>query len=387
VWAALAVSGPLFVIPATPEPRDWVWPIGLIAFAPSAALLLTFRPGNRVGRVLGAVGVAVGVLFAAEIAAVTWQEHAATVYLELLVSLAVGVTFWGVLALLFLFPTGQIRPGWPRWSFWLYSFGLLFLFPALSVVRPGPTDSTGRPNPLAVEAAWVEPLIEVSLSSLVVGAVFGIAALIQRFRQSKGVERAQLKLFLAGAAMVLGLVTLISFVPESDDDGVVGAAMSALVVLGFWALPGAIVAAILRYRLYDIDRIASRTVTYLVTVALLGLGYAGSLVTLQNLLPLEGPLPVAASTLAMAAVSSPLVQFVKGIVDRRFFRSRYDAREVVSRFSTMARADHDLDELTRHLTEVVRTTFEPNHLAIWIAGFDNRRDQVAPTSARLSLRA
>ncbi|HSJ28347.1 MAG TPA: hypothetical protein VLB67_09050 [Acidimicrobiia bacterium] len=367
-WAVPAVSGPLFTLLRQDfaDSGDWVWAVGMLAFAPTAALLLTLRPGNRVGRILATVAVAAGVVFTSDGIATTWDHVAASVYLEVVSTAAVVFTFWGMLALLFLFPTGETRPGWPRWSFWVFTTGLVGFLPVLQLIRPGPTTLTGRVNPWAVDAAWVEPAIEVGLFSLLGGVVFGVAALVQRYRKSDGAERAQLKLLVLGAGFVVCLVSVIGIVPEEYDTGLVGVLMSLVVILGFWALPGAIVAAVLRYRLYDIDRIASRTVTYLVTVVLLGLGYAGSLVALQTLLPFEGALPVAASTLAMAWVSIPLVRFVQRFVDRRFFRSRYDAQEVVAAFSTVARANLDLEELTSQLTEVVHTTLEPGHVTVWI---------------------
>lgn len=365
-WGTLALSGPLLEVmsPATTARADWVWPLGLAAFAPAAALILIRRPANAVGRVLAVVAVAGSVLFNGGWVVTTWPDSSFGLLLEPLLSATVPVTFWGMIALLFIFPTGKSQPGWSRWAFRSITAGLLGLVPLLMLINPGPMEVSGRANPLGVEAAWVGPFLEGSLASLVVGAVLGVAALVQRFVRAEGIERAQLKWFVGGSGLVLTLVLLVAMVPEEYDQW--AALTGALVVLGFWALPTSIVAAILRYRLYDIDRIASRTVTYLIVTGLLGAGYTGMLVALQSLLPTEGAFPVAASTLVMAWLSIPLLRVVQRVVDRRFFRSRYDAQEVVAGFTSVLRSNLGLDQVTESLTEVVSETFEPGHVSVWI---------------------
>jgi hypothetical protein len=367
-WAVVAISGPALEVisPASTEPGDWVWPLGLMSFAPAGALILGLRPRNPIGRILAAVAVASGILFIGG-----WIVHALPggqvgAVLEAILSPTVVVTFWGIIALLFLFPTGVLRQGWERWSFRAFTVFILGGVPVLMVFESGPMAMTGRPNPFGLNMPWITDAIQGGLIALPIGAVLGVASLIVRFRGSRGVERAQLTLFLAGSGLVLGLVALIALVPPGVDEGILGGVISVLVVLGFWALPGSIVAAVLRYRLYDIDRLVSRSVTYLIVVALLGLGYSGSVVALQALMPVEGALPVAASTLAIAWVSIPLVRTVQRIVDRRFFRSRYDAQEVVADFSRIVRSNVDLDELTGRLVHIVRATCEPGHVAVWL---------------------
>jgi hypothetical protein len=160
-------------------------------------------------------------------------------------------------------------------------------------------------------------------------------------------------------------MAIISVVPE-DVDPLIESVLRPLVIIGFWALPVAIVAAVLRYRLYDIDRIASRTVTYVITVSMLGVGYLGSVIALQAVLPFEGGIPVAVSTLATASVSLPLVRAVQRFVDRRFFRSRYDAQEVVAHLTTVLRSHLDLPMIAGLLTDVVAATLEPVHMSLWI---------------------
>jgi hypothetical protein len=370
-WSAVATGGILLEVltPASTNPEDWQWPFGLAVFPFAGALVLIRRPGNKVGLLLAVVGAAAGFLFSGGWVAVTWPDHALSRPLESLVTAAVLVTFWGIVGLVYVFPTGEARPGWSRWAFRFFSVGLLGVAPLLFLLRPGPMDITGRDNPFGVDVDWLPALADQLVIVLPIGAVLGVVSLFVRLRRSEGVERAQLKVFLMGAAFVLGLVAIITVLPEVGGGLFDGLARVAVIV-GFWALPTAIVAAILRYRLYDIDRLVSRTVTYVAALAMLGVGYAGLVVLLRGLLPLQGDLPVAMSTLVVASLFLPLVRRVQRLVDRRFFRSRYDTSAVVSSFASELRHSLDVDRLTDRTAEVVRATFEPEEVGVWLARND-----------------
>jgi hypothetical protein len=369
-WAATATGGILLEVltPATTNPEDWQWPFGLAVFPLAAAMVLIRRPGNRVGLLLAAVGSAAGFLFVGGWVVMTWPDQVLSRYLEAAVTLAVFVTFWGIGGLLYVFPTGKAHTGWSSWAFRLFTVALLGVAPLLFLLRPGPMEVSGRDNPLGVDFDWLPSLADQSVIVLPVGIVLGVVSLFARLRRSEGVERAQIKVFLAGATFVLLLVAVITAVPE--DDAGPQTVWRAAVIVGFWALPTAIVAAILRYRLYDIDRLVGRTVTYVAVVAVLGAGYAGLVVLLRGLLPLEGDLPVAVSTLVVAFLFLPLARRVQQVVDRRFFRSRYDASAVVSSFASELRHGLDVDRLTDRTAEVVRVTFEPEEVGVWLARND-----------------
>jgi hypothetical protein len=369
-WAALATGGILLEVltPATTNPEDWQWPFGLAIFPMAGAVVLIRRPGNRVGLLLASVGAAAGFLFVGGWVVVTWPDSALSPLLEAIVTTVVLVTFWGIVGLLFVFPTGEARPGWSRWAYRVFTLGLLGIVPVLFLLRPGPMEITGRDNPLGTDLGWLPALADRGVIVLPIGAVLGVVSLFARLRRSTGVERAQLKVFLVGAAFVVWLLVVITAVPE--DSGGTETFWRVAVILGFWALPMAIVAAILRYRLYDIDRLVSRTVTYVAVVAMLGVGYAGLVVLLRGLLPLQGDLPVAVSTLVVASLFLPLVRRVQRLVDRRFFRSRYDTSAVVSSFASELRHSLDVDRLTDRTAEVVRATFEPEEVGVWLAGTD-----------------
>jgi hypothetical protein len=194
------------------------------------------------------------------------------------------------------------------------------------------------------------------------GVAVGAGSLVVRFRRARGTERQQLRwvafaaaLTAAGAAVVL-----------------VGMAVGATAVLLLAAgvcmavLPLAIGAAVLRYRLYDLDRIISRTVAYGLLTLLLGGGYAGVVLGLGRLLPSDSGLGVAAATLAVAAAFQPARRRLQRLVDRRFNRRRYDVAQTIQAFSTRLRQQVDLDTLTGELLGVVDQTMQPTHAWLWL---------------------
>jgi hypothetical protein len=144
-------------------------------------------------------------------------------------------------------------------------------------------------------------------------------------------------------------------------------------VAGYWALPAAIVTAVLRYRLYDIDRLISRSITYTVVVGLLTAVYAGGVFVLPGWLRLQGDLTVAASTLAAAALFNPLRRRVRHMVNRRFNRPRYDSEQEVERFASSLRNEVNLDGLTTALVSVAITTLQPSTAGVWIRPHGDRR--------------
>jgi peptidoglycan/LPS O-acetylase OafA/YrhL len=185
---------------------------------------------------------------------------------------------------------------------------------------------------------------------------------VARFRRARGVERQQLR-WLALAAALTGVGAAVV---------VVGMAMGATAVLLFAAgvclalLPLATGAAILRYRLYDLDRIISRTVAYGLLTVLLGLGYAAVVLGLGRLLPGGSSLVVAAATLAVAAVFQPLRRRVQQAVDRRFNRRRHDAGRIIEAFGARLRDQVDLDTLTAEVLAVVDQTMAPTRMSLWL---------------------
>jgi hypothetical protein len=187
-----------------------------------------------------------------------------------------------------------------------------------------------------------------------------VASLVVRFRRARGVERQQLKwpIYAWAVAAVANLV-----VPLSWTAGILSWVVN-------WAIPAAIAVAILRYHLYDIDRLINRTLVYGLVTATLGLGYAGVVLVLGQLfggIPSEPPSwAIAAATLAVAALFRPARRRVQQLVDQRFNRRRYDAAKTIEGFSVHLRDSVDLDTLSAELLAVVDQTMEPTVASLWL---------------------
>jgi hypothetical protein len=232
-----------------------------------------------------------------------------------------------------------------------------------SVVEPAPL----RPeyptvaNPLAVPTAWAGPLRGVTGVALIVtlvGVPIAAWSLVVRFRRARGIERQQLR-WLALAAALAPLAVLVAVMVYGPVSNVVAGLYLALP-------PLATGAAILRYRLYDLDRIVSRTLAYGLLTVLLGLGYAAVVLGLGRLLPQDSSLVVAGATLAVAGVFQPARHRIQQVVDRRFNRRRYDAANTIAAFSARLREEIDLDTLTAELLAVVDQTMQPTRASLWL---------------------
>jgi hypothetical protein len=211
--------------------------------------------------------------------------------------------------------------------------------------------------------------------SLLVGA----GSLVMRFRRARGVERQQLRWLAYAAALAAGLLLVAlfaGFVLAKDE--VVSASLS----LGVALLPLATGAAILRYRLYDLDRIISRTLAYGLLTLLLGGGYAAVVLGLGQLLGQDSSLVVAGGTLVVAAVFQPARRRIQLAVDRRFNRRRHDAAQTIAAFSARLRDQVDLITLTGELLAVVDQTMQPTRASLWLRpqGAAAATDGTAPSS-------
>jgi hypothetical protein len=212
-----------------------------------------------------------------------------------------------------------------------------------------------------------DPLIRVaqpvSAVCFAVVVVCSAASILIRFRRARGLQRQQLK-WLAYAVAVATVALVLA---SREWTGWEVAQVTALVAVGF--IPVAIGVAILRYRLFDIDRLISRTLVYGLLTALLASVYATGVFVAGRLLdPAQGrsELAVAASTLAVAALFQPARRRVQTAVDRRFNRRRYNAAQTIQAFSTRLRDQIDLDTLTSELLEVVDQTTEPTQASLWL---------------------
>jgi hypothetical protein len=268
---------------------------------------------------------------------------------------------------LLLTPTGKLPS--PRWRWWArIAAAAAGMWLLASVVHPAPLypEYPTIENPLAVRFL-PRGLLDVAqpaaavvvLASLVVGAV----SLVGRFRRARGIERQQLRWLVWGAALAaVALLAAMAALGLEDDFYLTDLALGVCAAV----LPLATGAAILRYRLYDLDRIISRTLAYGLLTVLLGLGYVGVVLGLGRLLPQGSSLVVAGATLAVAAMFQPARRRIQQAMDRRFNRRRYDAAQTIGAFSARLRDELDLRTLTGELLEVVDQTMQPTRASLWL---------------------
>jgi hypothetical protein len=265
-----------------------------------------------------------------------------------------------------LTPTGSLPS--PRWRWWarvvVAATVVLVVAAALTPHPLEPEDPTFQ-GPLSAPA--LSDLLAVAgvagVVTLLVGLLAAAVSLVVRFRRARGLERQQLRwLALAAALAAVMLLTAVASAVLGAPLGVVLVAAGISVAV----LPLATGAAILRYRLYDLDRIISRTLAYGLLTVLLGLGYAGVVLGLSRLLPQDSSLVVAAATLAVAAVFQPARRRIQTTVDRRFNRRRHDAAQTIATFSARLRDQVDLTTLTGELLAVVDQTMQPTRTSLWL---------------------
>ena len=277
------------------------------------------------------------------------------------VSTGLGFSFFVFVPL--LFPNGRPLASRWRWVVRLAVAGIALIVVG-TTLNPHPTDIDGRlTNPLGVAAlgdvrAAVEGVGAAMWGSAV---VLSVISAVLRFRRSAGIERQQMKWFTY-AVFVMPVALAVANATFERPLIAVPAA-----IIGSSAVPVAIAVSVLRYRLYEIDRIINRTVVYAVLTGVLAIAYVGPVVLLQQVLPTSG-VAVALSTLLTAALVQPLRRRVQGFVDRRFYRRKYDATRTVEAFSARLRQEVDLDELRRDLVGVVQSTMQPAAVQLWLRG-------------------
>jgi hypothetical protein len=231
-------------------------------------------------------------------------------------------------------------------------------------VQPDPLAPDYHGNPLAIPAlarllaAPGVAAIAVVLVSLLVGA----GSLVGRFRRARGTERQQLRWLALAAVLAAGLLLVGLVAGYLGRDAVVFTSLTLCVAL----LPLGTGAAMLRYRLYDLDQIISRTVAYGLLTVLLGGGYVLVVLGLGQLLGRDSSLAVAAATLAGAAAFQPARRRIQQVVERRFNRRRYDAARTIGAFSARLRDQVDLDDLRGELLAVVDQTMQPTRASLWL---------------------
>jgi hypothetical protein len=274
-----------------------------------------------------------------------------------------------VLLVVLLFPDSRLPSRSWRWFAWL-SVLLVLMGALLCAFAPGPTIALGPiHNPLAVESLPKDAYksVEQVMNALIFVAVI---SLIIRLRRARELERQQIKWFVYATVLMIsgGILTY----PISEVIGSVWLKWISFVpfIVGVMSIPVSMGIAILRYRLYDIDLLINRTLVYGTLTATLVAIYFGGIVLLQELFVAltgeQSTLAVVASTLAIAALFNPLRRRIQSLVDRRFYRRKYDARKTLEAFSATLRDEMDLDAMSDDLVAVVRETMAPEYVSLWL---------------------
>jgi hypothetical protein len=269
-----------------------------------------------------------------------------------------------------LFPDGKLPSAWWRGALWayvsVYALGIASLGVATAVAviaHPLQVDSNGEPRATDQATGWYAAVSDLLLLLVLLLALAFVARQVLSWRRSSGERRQQLKWLASGAAVVV-LSPVLASSQSVFPPGL--RFLSGLAWYGFAALPVCIGVAILKYRLYDIDRIISRTLAYALVTGLLVGVYAGLVLLATQVLGFASTWAVAASTLVAAALFAPLRRRVQRMVNRRFNRARYDADTLVAAFSGRLNDAVDLVAVRADLVRVTHQALEPAHVAVWL---------------------
>ena len=411
-WLAWSLAGLCLVLAVTtvvlsvlPRPEregagGWSSPVDLLiflaflAFPLVGALISSRRPRNPIGWICLLAGLFwMLIIFSGDygtygLAVPGSVPFPATVYALLYAWLWVPAVGLMGIFLILLFPDGRLPSRRWRPLAWLAG-AVIVVESVITFLAPGPLDGLGGAhNPFGVEGyPWLEVLGWVVLLLLPLCMVSSAASLVMRFRRSGGMVRQQIKWIALAASFMGALYLLIMGVGFVDwlvsapgtrgDLGTQtwwGAVLEDVMLLSFAAAPVAIGVAILRYRLFDIDVIINRALVYGPLTVMLALVYFGSVVLLQRtfvfLTGEDSQLVIVASTLGIAALFQPLRRRIQEMVDRRFYRKKYDARRTLEDLSARLRDETDLEQLNATLLSIVGATIQPEHVSLWLKPSD-----------------
>lgn len=354
---------------------DVIFVLAVPVYAITAAAILNRHPRNSVGWLLLIIGTALALSTAMTVLIPTQPTPPVPGWKVAIIaaSSVSWIYFIYPLFLLFMvFPDGRLLSR--RWRVLValeVAMMAFMLFVGAFSERVGPLDANWTiANPIGflgedVFGPWFEILWTPALVLL---SVSGVAALILRYRRGDTIKRHQLKWLLSTVAIFVVGYTISGNLPDSPSGAVsvVGFAANALFGAATLMVPLAIAVAVFRYRLFEIDRIISRTVGYVLVIGLLAVVYAAGAAWLPTRLGGESPLFVAGSTLAVAALFNPVRRRLLHWVDRKFYRTRYDAERVVDGFVASLKDRTDLNGLADEWVTAVTETMRPASIGIWV---------------------
>ena len=338
-----------------------------ITFAAVGWLLAIRRPSNVIGPLCLVFAFAFGAYFPIDLLVRLEAVSLPLAIAATLSSSSDALMFIVVAMIIVLFPDGRLPgPGW-RWTVVVAVVGGSIGFVGY-LLAPGPLPAfPDVVNPIGVEAFDGRTIGETGYVALLALLIAGVVALVVRWRRGGPVERTQIK-WMAAASIAVAVTEVLNLATFDPTDPLGSPVIVVLASTGTALIPIAIGIAILRYRLYEIDRLVSRTIGWALVTGILATLFVGLVVGLQAVLPV-GPgdtLVVAASTLVAFALFQPLRRRVQRAVDRRFDRARYDGERTAVAFAERLRNEVDLAGLETDLTDVVGLALRPSSTGVWI---------------------
>lgn len=366
-WTGMVAIVSVILIATAPSINGAIWVLLAPAVTVPGVVIATHRPGV-IGRLLLVIGAAVLADQAVQPAVASPPTGLDP---ELLAALLIANTAWLAIFLplfhvLYVFPDGTLLS--PRWR-WVYGMEAavvvtLFVLGLFSEQIGPPSDAWLITNPIGFIPIdlWDGPFALLWACGLLSIPLGGAIALTLRWRRSPRDVRIQIKWVMYGGVItVIGYT--VSFLGESWAQGT---DLFFGVIVAIVALPVSIAVAVLRYRLYDIDRIVSRTVTYTLLIGVLAAVYGGAVALLTQVLPVDSNLAVATATLAAATLFAPFRRRIQRTMDRRFNRTRYQAEQELDAFGTRLRDTTDVHGVETDLAAVIERTLQPTSVGVWI---------------------
>jgi len=391
--ALFVASGVLYVLAHSAQfPVDWVvflvdWGL-FLAFPIVGALIASRRPENPIGWICLASGLLFMLLAVTDNYSIYGVARPDSVPFPVAVGTIGNQWLWvptvGLLGiyLILLFPDGKLPS--KRWRPLAWFSGVMIVVLSITEgLAPGPLENQGGVrNPFGLEALpWLVTVSYIILPLLPLCLLASAVSMVLRFRRSRGEERQQIKWFTF-VASIAGLMYFIVIIGQvvialGSDNRLSQTPfwvelLVSLATLGFAGVPIAIGLSVLKYRLYDIDVVINLTLVYGSLTAMLVAVYFGGVATTQTILrALTGQtdqpqLAIVISTLVIAALFNPLRRRIQSFIDRRFYRSKYDARKTLEAFSLRLRDETDLETLNNDLAGVIRETMQPAHVSLWL---------------------